>query len=212
MARKGRARAISNREDDANRRSNAITRKFRVPRIISNGGVTRVVGNEMLPISLNTKASFQAYQVVVNFFPAPPGSITMFGTWLARQAELYNKFKLNRMCLRYVPACPSSTPGRIMLAWNTDYEDTNPTNPQQISQYQSSVETPVWREVCCNAQIPKTPEYTVTKLDDNEKLLCYPGTFLFSSDLGPTNEVSAGSLYIEYDVSFWSRAAFQSNF
>lgn len=196
--------------DEANRRSNAMVRRARVPRVISNGNTTRVVGTEMVIPEIGIENSFEAYQLEINFM-VNGANITLNGTWLARQALLFNKFKFARATLRYVPFCTTNTPGRVMLAWNGDTEDTNPTNARQVSQYQNSVESPAWREVSSNMQISRLPEYVVGDYTGTEAGTPTPGAFVFATDNGPTTRTSAGSLYLDYDVTFWSRASFANN-
>lgn len=199
-------------EDEANRRSNAMVRRNRVPRIVSNGNVTRVTGSEMVVPTVGVVSTFEAYQLIINFM-ADGSNLTLAGTWLARQASLYNKYKITRATLRYVPSCSTATGGRIILAWNGDLNDTNPSNAQAASQYQNSVESPVWRQTSCNMMISRTPEYVVAPVEETGGTgIASPGSFIFAVDNGAgTTPVTGGSLYLDYDVSFWSRASFTDN-
>lgn len=218
MARRNRTRR---RENDANRVSNAITRRVRVPRVLSSGNVTRVTGSEMVVPNILLSSSFVVYDFAIQMLAAgtgtpntPGGTWTLLNTWLGRQATLFNKYKCTRMSLRYVPFCPTSTQGRVIIAWNGDVNDGQPANPQQITKYQNAVEAPVWRETSCSALISKTPEYVVAGANPDQSGNPTQGEFLISVDQGSapsSSPVPVGSLYLDYDASFWSRASFEDN-
>lgn len=177
---------------------------------MSLGNQTRVTGSEIVVPYTSSSSTFEAYQLTTNFVSNSAGNdLTLAGTWLARQATLFNKYKIDRCALRYVPFCPTTTQGRVILAWTGDPGDGNPSSAQQLSQYQNSVEAPVWREVSCNAMISRLPEYRV--IGDTGDATRDQGSFYFACDNGPTTAVPVGTFYLDYDVRFWSRAAFDNN-
>lgn len=182
-----------------------------MPRMISNGTVTTVVGSEMIQ-SFSITSTFQPYQVPIFFGPTTNPTFSLAGTWLAQQALLFNKFKFKRLTLRYEPFVPTTTQGRIMIAWNGDVNDARPTSAPQVSQYQNAVEAPVWRQVSCNALITRQPEYIVTTATTEEGGPGIQGAFIIGMDQGASSTaVPVGSLYLDYEVDLWSRAAYAVN-
>jgi len=98
----------------------------------------------------------------------------------------------------------------VIIAWGGDVVDDNvPTSGSQVSQYQNARETPVWMETTTNMGASRKPEYTVST-DSNTDTT--QGEFITWTDFGTgTTGVNVGSLYLEYTVQFWSRAAFALN-
>lgn len=199
---------IRRREDNANRVNNGLTRRAKMPKIMNGPRVTKIVGSEMLNANLSVSTTGVFSVVPINFF-----NNVLNSTWVGRQSSLYNKYKFTRLTLRYVPYCPTSQPGRIILAWNGDPGDAPPTTMPQVSQYQNSVEAPAWRETSCNALITKAPEFVVGSATTSDSGgATTQGEFYIGADGGATSsQVNVGSLYIDYELSLWSRAAFATN-
>lgn len=209
MAKNARQRKRA-REDSAARTSNAMVRRQRTPRSITENGITTVRGSESIG-QLGTSSSAAAYNAVpLNLFSTSTSGIYGLGsTWLGRQATLFNRFRIVSARLRYVPFVPTSTPGRIVMAFNGDTDDNAPTTVAQVTQYQNSVEAPLWREVACNMPTSAQREYVVSG-GNYSGLPTAPGLFLVATDQA-TASTSVGSLYLDYTVQFWSRAAFSAN-
>lgn len=212
MAR-SRARRQRAAENAALRNSNALTRRYRPPRMMVNGGVTTVTGSELL-YSVNVGSAGVVAQLATNFLRAnTSGSATLKGTWLQQIAVCFNKYKFQRLTLRYVPFCSTQTSGRILIGWTGDENDSVPTTTQQVSQYQNACEAPVWRETACNALISRTPEYVITNdASASESGVADQGAFIYALDNGSSSTpVAAGSFYIDYEIQLWSRASFATN-
>lgn len=188
-------------ENAANRTSNAVSRRVRVPRTMTNGGVTTVAGSEIVGnVTLATGSILKQ----INIDP-----MTLSNTWLNRNAALYNKYKYVRCAMRYVPFVPTSQPGRLIMSWCADPLQ-NVANVEQVSQFQNARESPVWKECVCNFMVGRTPEYTISSSDEEDA----PGKFLIRSDYGTaadTTPQTIGSLYLDYTVQFWDRSAFAGN-
>lgn len=216
MARR-RNRRTRQRENDANRNSNAVMRRYRQPRMTNENGITRVTGSELL-YSTSVSSAGGLGGIRTNFLGSnsSTGGASLKGTWVANMAMNYNKYKFVRLTLRYVPFCTTSTQGRVVLAWNGDTNDIIPSSTQQVTQYQNAVEGPVWRELSCNALISRMPEYVVsndgTGSTGDESGAPNQGIFLYAVDNGASSTAtSCGSFYIDYELHLWSRAAFSAN-
>lgn len=112
--------------------------------------------------------------------------------------------------MRYAPYTGTSTPGRVIMAWNSDVADSVPTTVNQVSQYQNSIEFPVWREQSCNFIMPRKPEFTVAQ-PAGLTPPGVPGEFIVATDQGPATGTGLGSFYLEYTIEYWNRAPFVDN-
>lgn len=212
MARNNKRKEMA-RENSANRTSNAIVRRPKIPRVISDGRVTTVRGSETIgQLGLGSAFAVSA----VDLSPMGAGGSGVYGlsgTWLGRQATLYNRYRYVSCRLRFVPFVPTSTPGRVVLSYNSDNDDTVPTTIAQVTQYQNAVEAPVWRDVSTSYMPTHQKEFVVTTAASANAagLPSRPGVFVVGTDSGAGTSNSVGSLYLDYTVQFWSRASFANN-
>lgn len=212
MARSNKRKQLA-RENTANRTSNAVARRPKIPRVISDGTVTTVKGSETIG-QLGLGSAFAV--AAVDLSPLSSGGSGIYGlvgTWLGRQATLYNRYRYVSCRLRYVPFVPTSTPGRVVLSYNSDNDDTIPTTITQVTQYQNAVEAPAWRDVSTSYLPTHQKEFVVTTGSGANAagLPARPGVFVVGTDSGAGSSGSVGSLYLDYTVQFWSRAAFAVN-
>lgn len=209
MARNSRAsRRLRRNEAAAARTSNAPVRIYRQPKMVTQGGITTISGNEIVADLSTTNGPF-VYTVSTD--PASLGN-----SWLNRMAQCFNKFRYLRARLRYVPFVSTSTQGRVALAWCGDPNQVPPGNLTSVSQFANAIEGPAWREIASNFVMPRKPEFTYSSgttgaLEDEA-----PGKFVIYNDnfnLGGTtaNPVTCGSLYLEYTVQLWDRSTFTGN-
>lgn len=187
----------------ANNVSNAQTRRPRAPRVNSVGGVTTVVGSEVFG-TVNSMGG-----AVVATVDTDPMLAT--GTWLNRQAALFNHYKYVSLRLRYVPFCPTTTSGRLIMSWCGDYQQSVTANATYAAQFANAVEVPIWRETSCNFVMPRTPEFTLTSTGTEDEIQS-PGKFVVYTDYGTGSaNVAVGSLYLDYTIQLWARSPFTGN-
>jgi hypothetical protein len=162
-------------ENAASNISNAATRRPRQPRTTTMGGITTVSGSEIVG-TVNSMGG-----AVVNTIDIDPGYLA--GTWLNRQATLYNHYKYVRCAIRFVPFVPTSTMGRLILSWCGDYAQTVSANAAYAAQFANASEVPIWRETSCNFVVPRTPEFTVSSMGESTSWN-HPASLLFTRILG----------------------------
>lgn len=179
-----------------NRTSNAVARIPRQPRVNNMGGMVNVTGSELVgSVTLQ-------FNGTANAISANPYLFT--GTWLNRQASMYNKYKYVNARLRFVPFCPTSTAGRIIIGWDADPNDLVPTNPVPVTQLENAREAPIWMENSASMGVIRKPEFTIGVAGDTDHS---PGNFVIWTDNGTgSSAVTVGSLYMDYSINFWSRA------
>lgn len=198
-----RRRRVRQAENAASNISNAATRRPRQPRMTTAGGISTVTGSEIVG---NVNSMGGAVVATVDIDPG-----VLAGTWLNRQATLYNHYKFVRCCLRYVPFVPTSQVGRLIISWCGDYGQTVSANANYASQFANAIEVPIWREATCNFVMPRTPEFTFTSSGAEDEAQS-PGKFVVYTDYGTgSTNVAVGSLYLDYTVQFWARSPYVSN-
>lgn len=177
--------------------SNATRRRNRPPRVLSGGQRTIVTGSESIR-SVQVGLAAQCFGLSLD-----PMAHT--GTWLSRQASLFNKYKYVRCTVRYSPFVPTSQAGRVIIGWcGDDIQSTSSLVDSQVSQFANAVEFPVWMAGSCNFVNSRTPEYVVSSTDDDNTTS--PGKFVVYSDNGPSTPIGAGSLYLDYEIMFMERS------
>lgn len=67
--------------------------------------------------------------------------------WLSGIAVNYERFKFNAVGLRLIPSQATTTPGRVYLAADYDYDDAVPTSKIALMSNRTVAEAPVWQEV-----------------------------------------------------------------
>lgn len=198
-----RRKKVRQAENAASNISNAASRRQKQPRMTTAGGISTVTGSEIVG---NVNSMGGAVVAVVDTDPA-----LLTGSWLNRQATLYNHYRYTRCCLRYVPFVPTSQMGRLIMSWCGDFGQTVTANATYVSQFANAVEVPIWREASCNFVMPRTPEFTYTS-NGTENEAQSPGKFVVYTDYGTgSTNVAMGSLYLEYTVQFWARSPYVSN-
>lgn len=132
--------------------------------------------------------------------PGLPGSFP----WLSNIANNYETYCFESMRFRYVPRCPTSTAGTVMMHMDYDCLDDVPTSESRLMNSHRAVSGPSWAAlelVCDVADLKKWPQRYTRKgehvvpdqktYDVGRFSLCTEGVGL----------QSLGSLFIDYTVT-----------
>lgn len=76
-------------------------------------------------------------------FPLQPGDPVTF-PWLARMANLYERYKMRRCTFGYEPCCASTAIGSVVLAFDYDAEDSAPSSFLDATSIEAAVHGQVW--------------------------------------------------------------------
>lgn len=132
-------------------------------------------------------------------------------TWLSGIASRYETFNWVSVKLHFVPLVPTSTAGRVMLAFDADAHDDIPTSKTTLLCMEANVSASVWQPDVC-LDIPKSELNTIrnrynttTAPSDVSSRLVSSGRLLFGSvgvDTGAVDGpgITIGELHIEYVV------------
>lgn len=170
-------------------------------KMVSNGNMTRITNREFISDISSSASGFSATNIAIN-----PGSATAF-PWLSAIAANYESYTFKRLSYRYVPLCPTSTPGRVTMAIDFDARDAAPTSKAVLSQYQGAVAVPVWQQGVYTANSANLVKFAKQRYVNgptppaNSDVKTYHlGNFIIATSNTPTAAAALGELWVEYDV------------
>lgn len=115
-----------------------------------NDTCTRVVGRSYVgPVNNNDISAVPNSNEIGLVFDINP---TLLGDRLAALASTFDKYCYQSVTFTYIPQCPSTQPGSVVLAFERDPQAilANPSNSgkymQEIMSYEHAVMTPTWVE------------------------------------------------------------------
>lgn len=187
----------------------ASPRVQRMPRMQTMGDKLVVHGREQVSAEA-TSASF----VAGNFWLDPAATVgsspaVPVTPWLYRIATCFNKYLFRQARFIYEPFCSTTTSGRIMASYTTDYADGQPSTANNLLQYSQSVTSPVWSPFVCNFRPSVRREYNVEPTEVTADSV--QGQFFYALDNGPSTSVGSGIVHIEYVIELWDRASYVNN-
>lgn len=195
-----------------------VNRGRNMPRMTTNGDSVIVQNTEVLR-AFNTSAAF-----ALTTHPL----IASNPTWLRGVALNFSRYRWRRLRLIYVPACPTSTTGQIAMGLSYDASDPAASGIDQIQAMYHSVSGPFWAgfegtgllggaqrsvaslpgamaiEVDCD-RIGQTywrvlPITGYDSLGGSDKDVFLPVQLFVGRTGGPAIDVTAGNLFVQYEV------------
>jgi len=119
-----------------------------------------------------------------------PGDVSTF-PWLSGLANRFSMFKVHRAKLMYMPECPTSTAGAVLLAFDADASvGISPNSKLAFCEYNDSIVCAPWNSQVKELNLPKTEKriYFGDAYNSNS----VAGTYNLSLD---PNTVSCGMLF-----------------
>ncbi len=164
----------------------------------SKEGHVRVCHSELLG---TVSSSGDAFSVVA--YSINPGLFN-FTSWLANIARNYESYIFKSLKFRYVPACPTTSPGQIYVTVDFDASDPAPLSEKQIAMYQGTKYAAPWNHVeyhCTNKNLHKRSSYFVRTGTPpaNQDVVLFDTGNLFVATVG-TGTASLGKIWVEYEV------------
>lgn len=133
--------------------------------------------------------------------------------WLYTQAQGYESYKFTHLKYEWVPSCPTSTPGSVLLAIDFDPMDPVPSDAKAMSNYQGAVRSDVWSPVTMVANmkdsrnagefrfvrssLSSTEASQLPMYDLGNMFLSFPDMLALPEDATPL-----GTLYVDFTVEF----------
>ena len=160
----------------------------------------RVQGQDFLTsiTAANQAAGAVVYNEIIN-----PLTGVFDNSRLGKFAELYEKFLFKDLKFHYDPACPTSTSGGLVLAYDRDPSDPTPAaSDHGLHQYYAMMGTrsgPVWDNISIDCPLSDTQNfYYGNGRGGDERLFAQGQIYVSASSLLPTGPL--GLLWVEYDI------------
>lgn len=123
--------------------------------------------------------------------------------WLAAIAGRYEKYRFKKLRVLYRPACPTTTPGRVILAVDHDAADAGPETKQQMLSYFGAQVGAPWEEVALDLLkgVKDEPRFTRYKdLVSNLDVKTYDLGVCYLAAEGQTGTAILGDILLDYEV------------
>jgi hypothetical protein len=184
------------------------TTKIRVPfSSLSNSQLMAgYSGSAPTPIQFAVSSSTTTFGYDLNPIGNAVGGLqnTPFGVGVSNVAHAYARWRLAALRVTYVPTVATQTPGVVILGATTEDYLVNTPTPQNVSDCQVSMTTPVWQTAEMNCQslldferdtwfYVYIPANTVAEQRQEYQLS------LLASSLGNTNTAIATYGYLRFD-------------
>lgn len=178
-------------------------------RAARDGGSVRIIGSEPVKTIMSSAGFYMALDEYIN-----PLNADLF-TRLSAEAAVYEKYRFHKVELRFVPLCPTSTPGSVGLLCLTDSEPSESASSfTAMLRYQYSKQVSAWSP-CSQAVDGKALHsedwyYTTSNAaQDNSTLgtlrTANQGVLQVYTAGGPDNTVIWGTLHVYYDCELKQR-------
>lgn len=141
-----------------------------------------------------------------------PSSPLLQGSRFASLAQLWEKYNLLRLVIHYEPAVATSVNGQIVFAWDNDPADVPPQSDlvRSLYSYQSNCSTSVWEPMSMPIKLDPTTKNLFTTLGTDVRLYS-PGQLIVAGVANvPTEGITLGSVWIEYEVELISPSELQA--
>lgn len=177
----------------------------RAPRIDQSNSRSCRIRHRELIASVLTNTDFQ----VLLGLSINPGLNATF-PWLSIQAQGWESYRFNKLTFSYCTRASTSTQGSIAMAVDYDAGDQLPITEEIMSTYQSCRETSVWNNL--NVTADPRAMYTTGKskyvrsdavFSRGDPRLYDSGVFILAMSDGPSTNVGAGKVWVDYDITFY---------
>jgi hypothetical protein len=137
---------------------------------------------------------YQRIEIAMN-----PG-LREFGSRISQVAELYDRYRIENLRIKYSPICSAVTPGAIFIAYTADAMGIAPIGPAGAMASESAIQCPVYQKCSLDVHCSRDEFYVRDLGVDYGQLQVYDNgkVFIFVPQLAESTPL--GQLYFEYDV------------
>lgn len=173
----------------------------RPPVVRTNGNCTRITAHEQI-YTVNGSVGFTATKFQVN--PGLP-----FYTWLSQRAAGWEKYRLDKFEVMYIPAeANTTTPGSVYFVADYDPSDPPPSSLQALSTYEHQVNGRVYNALTLDLSPKRMFDGVQTKYIrqgpvPNDLALYDAASFTFAT-ISCANGDPIGQIWVNYTVELIS--------
>lgn len=138
-------------------------------------------------------------------FEINPGMEATF-PWLSRIAPCYEFYHFRSLKFEYVPRCPATTGGCVMMAFDYDATDNLPEDEMSLMSSAGAVSNNIWNRTFCVARPDLMFKFTQDKFVRTRAEVVdkksYDAGSLSIATCAPMTFPSCGAIYVEYECVF----------
>lgn len=138
--------------------------------------------------------------IVGNLLQLNPLNATLF-TWLPAIASNFDQYTFTSVVLTYEPLCGTVRDGRVMMYWDKDSEDLEPTDRASLWNYGVMKGTSTWAEATLRVPTDKIKRYCDDSSTVDHKLIDLGQ--LGVATYGGANTDAIGEIFISYTVTLY---------
>lgn len=117
--------------------------------------------------------------------------------WLSTLAFNFDKYRFVRLHYEFVPSCPTTTPGRVAMYFDTDVASTPPTNKAELHSFEGVVDAPSWSSVALRVRCDNVIRFADQAQSDPR--LVDLGQITIAT-YGTGSSVDIGDVYVDYEI------------
>lgn len=185
--------------------SKSVQMKKKAATIKTNGTTICVSHTEYIADVTAAGSAFATTRYVIN-----PGLNVSF-PWLANMANNYESYRFKKLEYHYKPICPTTTPGKVILAIDFDASDAAPNSKLIMNAYEGAVSCSPWDMIGYKATTSNLNKFGVQRFC--RAGAAPTGTDIKTYDIGnlfigtantPSTSTTLGELYVNYEVEFYT--------
>lgn len=197
----------------------SIVRRSPMTPFLSTRGESTIVRNTEAAVNVATTAAFTVTDIYMH--PA-------FNPWIATVAQNFSKFRYLSLRYIYIPSCPTTTAGTLVLGPTYDVTDNAPLTNGALQAAYHSVTTPYWAgyegapllnshmtpesrcpgAICVEIDVSRfgnsfyrfQSSGDILAFSAPEQDVFVPGRLWIATNGGPAVAIGAGTLFVQYDI------------
>jgi hypothetical protein len=168
--------------------------------------------SEMITTVLGSASEYEVQKAII----LNPGD-NSFSTWLSNIARCFESYRFHSLRFFYIPRCPSTSTGDVIMSPDMNPRDDPPQNEIQASQNELTKSSASWDKISIslsNEMLAKRRSYFCRKegglaVNADKDLYDTGNLFLIVGGQGNTNKI--GQLWVEYEVEFFTPESSQGS-
>lgn len=168
------------------------------PKITTGRNMVIISHTEYIQDLATTDQNLRVIKIPIN--PGLPASFP----WLNLLAAGYESYKIKSFRARYLPSVATTLAGYVIMAFDFDPSDNNPTDKVSMMQYDGAVRSPIWSPINMNMKTSnlkfKDRYIRYGNLPTGQDIKFYDAANLFVGIQTPIGANVVGELHYDYEI------------
>nr|QBG64837.1 p38 capsid protein [Turnip crinkle virus] len=175
------------------------------PRVsLAKDGITRSGSELITTLEKNTSTEPEYVTAVLN--PSEPGTFNQ----LIKEAAQYEKYRFTSLRFRYSPMSPSTTGGKVALAFDRDASKPPPSDLASLYNIEGCVSSVPWNGFILTVPTDSTDRFVAEGISD-PKLVDFGKLIMATYGQAGQDAAQLGEVRVEYTVQFKNRTGSTSD-